>query len=434
MTMRCDTVIFTRKDFNDFYRWINIDIDSTTWSGEHLKEFEKLWFSFFVDGLSLEQLASRFEFAIFESKVGPLSSWFSWLFEKLICYAFLNKNASIGQLSEESSLPLSHVASVLRNFFLSFHMESKKELSILFQISHVADPKVDATYEDMRDKFPMERREFGSIKNDIMTSVEVTLYPEWNDLVVKFQENFLNPKVDIQKMRHTMSLRNQFSFVRDFAVLLVAGLGLVAVIQQGNRIYEKYLRGKISIYTPGPEEGGDLTVFNDQTDDLVSTPPDVRDIEDLDNVEESNGDNEEEQRFGTESEVVLMSVDALPRNFDAVERQGPEDSWSRSYRDSLYGKTKVYRVMMRSTDTLKSRKVLGSMINAYDAVPVDGGEPGKNIPGGVNYNIFVPRIHISEFLAQIERIDQAVLYESRARNIKDEPGKDRVFIWVKSIN
>ena len=433
--MRSNNTIFTRKDFNDFYKWINIDIDSTTWRGENLEEFEKFWFSFFVDGLSLRELALRFEFSIFESKVGPLSSWFTWLFEKMVCYTFLYKNVSIAQLSKESRLPPSRVSGILRNFFLAFYPNVEKELSSLFQIGHMVDPKVDTKYKDIKGKFSIKGPSVGSVKGDMMTFMEVTLYPEWKRLVEKLQGNFLNPEMDVQKIKSSITLKNQFSFVRDFGLLLVAGLAVIALVQQGNRIYEKYLRDKISIYGPeleGPEESP--IGIDDRNDSLSDINLNVRDIEDVDDGGELFNTNKENQRFETESEVVLMSVDTLPRNFDAVERQGNEDSWAKSYRDSLYGKTKVYRVMMRSTDTLKSREVIDSMINAYGALPIDGGYLGKNVPGGVNYNVFVPRIHINEFLAQIEKIDQAVLYESRARNIKDEPGKDRVFIWVKSLN
>ena len=54
------------------------------------------------------------------------------------------------------------------------------------------------------------------------------------------------------------------------------------------------------------------------------------------------------------------------------------------------------------------------------------------VPGGLHYNLFVPQLHINEFLPQIMEMNQAVLYESKARFVENTPGQDKVFIWIKS--
>ena len=423
-------VIFTRKDFNDFYKWINVD--GAIWQGKNLEEFEKFWFSLFVDGLSLRQLTTRFEFLISASKIGPLSSCFLWLFEKVICYSFLNKNISIYQLSNETQLPLSRVSSILRNFFIDFHPKLNKYISTKFQISSVANDGTETKYEDIKEKLPMD--EFGSTENDIMASIEVTLYPEWKNLVTKFQKNFLDNKNDIQKIQ-PISLKNQFSFFKDVAFLLVAGLAVIFLVWQGNQIYENYLIEKISAYEPQIHLGDDSLLPEREDNNMNDIAFHVRDIEEAENDRRTASKNsEEEERPTTESEVILTSSENLQRDFAGMDEVDRRSGRNRGYRDSLYGNTKVYRVMMRSTDILKSKQTLSTMMEAYGASLVNKINPIINVPGGINYNIFVPRIHIKEFLAQVEKIDQAVLYESRVRAIKDEPGKDRVFIWIKSLN
>ena len=70
-----EDIVFTRKDFNIFYKWLDINIDSATWQNTHLAEFERFWFVFFVDGLSLRQLTERFDFATGQSTIGSLDRW-----------------------------------------------------------------------------------------------------------------------------------------------------------------------------------------------------------------------------------------------------------------------------------------------------------------------------------------------------------------------
>ena len=88
---------------------------------------------------------------------------------------------------------------------------------------------------------------------------------------------------------------------------------------------------------------------------------------------------------------------------------------------------------MKSEDTINSRSRLDELLSTYGVTQVDNVKPGTPVPGGVYYNIFVPRAHLEEFLAQVMQIDEAVLYESRTRGRGNPPGKNKVFIWVKSL-
>ena len=424
-----------RKDFNDFYKWINIDVDSATWQGENQKDYERFWLSLFVDGLSLKQLTERFEFAFFEAKAGSLEPWIRWVFEKMICYTFIKKDATVYQLSEKTRIPLSRVANILRNFFIDFHSDFGREISIKFQMSNLADENIDLKYYDICDKFPMEGIKFGSTDKEIMTSMEVTLYKEWKGFVQRLEKKFVDSEVDIQKVKKNMLLKKQFIFLRDVSLLLVAGIVMIGSIYQGNKIYKNYLEDRISIYEPQLKWDNEPLGLLEGAERRIAS--DIPDIEDIQQVEEGDGAvYGEEERFETESEVVLTSVDELPKDFDVVSmnQSGYGAQGTGGYRDSRYGTTKVYRVMMQSTDTLRSQETLDSIMVDYGATPVPDTESGNHIPGGLHYNMFVPRDHIKEFLTKIKEIDHAVLYESRTRTAQNEPGKDKVFIWVKSLN
>ena len=88
---------------------------------------------------------------------------------------------------------------------------------------------------------------------------------------------------------------------------------------------------------------------------------------------------------------------------------------------------------MRSVDAFSSKERLDVLLKKYEVTRVDNVKPGKKVPGGMYYNLYVPREYLKEFMAQVMEFDDAVLYESRTRTGRNPPGKNKVFIWVKNI-
>jgi hypothetical protein len=88
---------------------------------------------------------------------------------------------------------------------------------------------------------------------------------------------------------------------------------------------------------------------------------------------------------------------------------------------------------MKTVDTPETKDSLNALLKKYQVSQVDNVKPGKEVPGGIYYNIFVPRVSLKEFLAQVMDMGDAVLYESRTRSGRNPPGKNKVFIWVKRI-
>ena len=143
---------------------------------------------------------------------------------------------------------------------------------------------------------------------------------------------------------------------------------------------------------------------------------------------------QEDERYDTESDVVLTSWDSLPKDFDVASLQQSEyeEMIKIGNRDTRFGNRKVYRIMMRSVDPNSSQEKLNLLLDKYGATQADNVKPGMYVPGGIYYNVFVPREFLKEFLAQVEEVDEAVLYETRTRR-KNPPGKNRVLIWVKAL-
>jgi len=88
--------------------------------------------------------------------------------------------------------------------------------------------------------------------------------------------------------------------------------------------------------------------------------------------------------------------------------------------------------MMTSVDLENSRKNLNNLLKKYNVQQADNVKPGTYVPGGVYYNLFVPREYLKEFLAQVMEVEESTLYESRTRR-SNPPGKNKVFIWIKNL-
>lgn len=427
---------YEKADFERFKEWVALDIESLTWQGKFLEDFEKFWNCFFVDGLSLKQLIDRFHYAYEQCKIGPLQAWFRWLFEKFICYTFVHRGLKIEVLAHESGMSIGEISAILRNFFNETFPGYDDEFSHLFQITNLASDGLQLTFESLRERLNLPEVVNGSREDDVMPVMEITLYEEWAEFVRKMEADFFHPEFDFKKIAINASFAKQAKFAKEVVFLLVIGVALVYAIQQGNRFYESYLVDKISVYEPQFK-------WLDRTLSFKSVDPkEVKDVDlEVDDIDKAAEENlqlptfEEEERFDTESEVQLSSLDSIPRDFNAadLETSGYEEERRTGYRDSSYGNTTVFRVMLKSEDTLTSRDRLNKLLEVYGVTQVDNVRPGTPVPGGIYYNIFVPRIHLKEFLAQVMEIDEAVLYESRTRGRGNPPGKNKVFIWVKSL-
>lgn len=424
------------EDFDQFRNWLNLNLEAVTWQGRYQQEFEEFWNIFFIEGLSLDELSERFDYALQIANIGPLSSWFVWLRDKLLCYVFINKEVTILELSRYSKLEASDVATMLRGFFLDHYPHLDDQLSESFQLGNITNQSAQLTFKKLHEKLGVEKVKKGSHEDEIMTSMEVTLYDEWGYFIRKMRKEIKSEKFNIHKIKKRMTFEKQVKFFKEVVLLMVIGGLLVLGIRQGNLMYEKFLVDKISIYEP-QFQWLDKTLTFKSTEEALAEDfaLDIDDIDEMVDVAGDFGIVQEEERFDTESEVVLTSWDSLPRDFNVanLEVSSFEELENRGYRDTRYGNTKVYRVLMKSVDTLDVRDKLDTLLRNYQVTQVDNVRPGQHVPGGIYYNLYVPMNRLKEFIAQVMEVDESILYESRTRAGRNPPGQNKVFIWVKSI-
>ena len=429
---------FYEDDFKSYFDWVNFNMEAMTWQGRYQKDFERFWVLFFLEGQSLKQIIDRFEFVIFHSSIGSLANWFIWLRNRLIVFSFLKKNMTVIQLSKQTDLSLGEVSSILRDYLLEHNPYLNEKLSNIFQITNIMSDRIDLNYDELK-KLLSSNLEINSLSNSgSMNSLEVTLYPEWRELLEKIEQKLYHHKFRLEKIKLNMRLKERFVIVRDLFVMGGISFLIIFLIQKANKEWDRGLIDKISIYEPQLKWLDKKLHFKEKEKildkDLTKLPVELetpnRDV--FDNI--ATGDSDD-TRYDVESEVILTSWDKLPKDFNIadLEISDYEENRVTGYRDSRYGYTKVYRVMMKTVDSFQTKNRLDRLLKKYNVTRVDNVEPGKDVPGGAYYNIYVPRVYLKDFMAKIMEMGDAVLYESRTRTGKNPIDQNKVFIWVKTI-
>jgi hypothetical protein len=434
--MNKEELIYTKEDFEEFRKWLRLNMEGVTWQGRFKNEFEKFWDLFFLDGLSISQVMDRFEYAISISKVGPLASWFNWLKEKLLSYTFIFKNITVFQLAKEGQVTPSLLGSILRSFFLDAFPHYDDYLSTKFQIGNTASDNLFVTFSELEKEIEITNDILGSQEDEIMPSMEVTLYEEWSLFLKRMEKELYHNDFNFKTIKSNASLKKQFKLLIELIVLLTLGVLVTLAVIHGNKWYEKLLADKISIYEPQLKWLDKTLTFKPVEDKpTVKFELNLDDIEKAENKAKKFGNVSEDNIFNSESEVVLTSWDSLPKDFDVadLELSDYEELGKRGYREYRFGNTKVYRVMMKSVNSNGSREKLNKLLLKYSVKQVDNVKPGLAVPGGFYYNLYVPRKNLKEFMAQMMDIDESILYESRARTTRNPPGMNRVFVWIKSL-
>ncbi len=434
-----EPVIFQKEDLERFESWLGLNYDALTWQGRYETEFNAFWAAFFVTGQSFEQIIGRFDYALLYAKIGPLNAWFTWLRSSFLFYIFITKDLSILELSDRSKLSYDRLGVILRDFMIEYFPEYEDQMSERFQVSNRISPNLNLRYSELKAEYQLSDEAEKSNLDSVLNSMEITLYPEWVKLALRMQRDLFHPGFDFSRIKTNLSFKRQLRVFRDIIIFLLAGLVIVFVIQKLNIQWEKEIIEKISIYEPQLKWlDTTLSFKDDQTTSSENFALGASEIDEVENQQESQFDAlalDDEIRYEEESDVVLTSWDSLPKDFDVVdlEQSDYEEERSGSYRESRYGSTKVYRVLLRSVNTKSSKDKLNILLDKYKVTQVDNVKPGKSVPGGIYYNIFVPRTYLKEFLAQVVDMDDAVLYESITRSGRNPPGQNKVFIWVKNI-
>ena len=433
--MKLDT--FSKKDFTQFYQWLSLDEDAITWHGKYLEDFHNFWNLFFLNDISLSQVISRFSYVCEKVKAGPLRSWFKWLQGKFIIYCFIYKKISIGDISDQSDICPSKVATLIRDFYVNRFPLLMDPLDECFELGNISDSSLEMNIKLLQEKLVLMKKIGGRRQDEPIASLEITLYPEWQKLLQKMKKDFSPKSVDAQKIKKKTSYYTYFKFLQEVFFLFMIAIFVIFLLRWANEAYDNYLAEKIKILEPKfPWLNKDLS-FKDEIRQQIEKKEIISELSELEKMiskkQESAVDKEE--RFETESDVVISSIDNISYRFgseDSGQNEGSRKGTGFNFRSYRFGHNIVYRIIVKSVRPDLIKKKFTRLLKNYDVIQADNVSPGKEVPGGLYYNLYVPRQYLKEFIAQVVKEDEATLYETKTRR-KNPLGKNRVFIFIKSI-
>lgn len=425
------------QDLETFKDWIELDFETISWEGRYLREFKEFWSLLFYEGTSYTDQFTKLRNISSKLKSGPLISWFSWLHNEFICYLFIFKGYSLKQLKETTNLDYPVLSLVLRDFFLERYPHLEDEINEILQINNIISGNINLNYEDIKSITFSEVTERGISGEEVLNSLEVTLYPDWRSLFNSLKSEKEDKRVSVKDLSKKASFSKQIRFLRELTVLFILGGIIIAGIKFGNKYYEDYLAKKISLYVPNFFElEKNLSFKSNNPLDKKEVELSFKELEKLEQLESKQifEETKVQQRFDVESDVVLTSVESLPKDFEVanMEQSNYEEKRKGGYRNSRYGRRKAYRIMMTSIDPVKTKKEIINLLNFYDVQKADNVEPGTKIPGGVYFNLYVSVKQLTEFMSRVTKIEESTILESKTNRYPPK-GTNKVFIWIKSI-
>lgn len=422
-------------EIEQFIDWLNLNFDAITWHGNHSKSFDNFLELLFSENLSLIEIIDRLDFISDLASLGPISSWLTWLKERLICFVFIEKKLTLLDLSFFSGVPIKRVATITRNYFVQALPYMDDYFNHFFHVTHLSDKNAINGYLDIEKKIGPSRN-VKSHHDEIMTNLEITLYSDWHKVHKKMQKKFSKENIDTLHLTYLEKIKGHLKIARDISIMLILSYMILSLIVSSNKWYEHYIGKQIKQYGTDIFSIAQKLKFyepqnnNLKNDDIKSIAKDFANV----NKEELPTSNIAEEVFTTESDIFVTSLSDVPKHFDIAKHEQSlfEENKKGGYRDLKYGNKNVYRVMMKSVEPLKSKSEVDKLLTKYGATQVDQVKPGIVVPGGIYYNIFVPIEHLQEFLAQVVEVDRALLFHNKT-SAKIPPGMNKVLIWIKSI-
>ena len=430
-------LILYQKDYGEFRNWLNLNLDGLTWQGRFKNEFESFWNAFFEDGLSLKKIIERFEYAYSQVRIGSLSSWFLWLRDRFLTYVFIFKNQTLEKIGLEAGLSASVLATILRNFLLDECPHLDQYFTSIFEVGNILSPNLQITFEKISSDISISTPIYGSREDEIMPSMEVTLFDEWSFFVKRMKSDFKSRQFDFLKIKERTSFVKQIKVIQDISVLLLLFTLTIYGVKQLNIWYEKYLSNKVSIYEPQFNWLNKSLVFKGvEKKSAKEYKLSFNQIKDITKGEKLT-EFFDPDKYEEETDVALSSFENIPKDLKDADKEPSQyegDAENRNgYRETKGGTTTIYRLMMTSTNTYAARDKINQLVEKYKGDAVGDSTPGMDVPGGVYYNVYIPKKDFKEFMSETMKVDQAKLFESNTSNVKNIAGKTRVFIMVKSI-
>lgn len=304
-----------------FREWLDLNLNNISWEGRYLDNFNQVWSLMFEPNTLVSEqfkVLSKLESILSQ---GPVISWIKWLKNKLVCYLFIEKDYNIRTLADISGYSYSEISLLVRGFLIEHYPHLEHPLSEELQIGNILSSNLNNSFSIISSKYKMEKKLSGSLPAEILSSLEVTLYSDWsvieNHLLSK-QEFYNKPD---SALKDPGFLNRKLRFLSELVILFLIGGLLIFLIKVGNKTYEEYLVEKISLFSPNffwlDKNIGFKTASIDKLNQINITSNELEELEKLEN-QKIFEDIQSSSRYEVETDVVLTSVDTLPKDFEVA--------------------------------------------------------------------------------------------------------------------
>ncbi|MDB9787165.1 hypothetical protein OAB57_03590 [Bacteriovoracaceae bacterium] len=423
--------ILSKEDHQLFLEWLGPKWSGSNIESEYEKKFRQFWEIFFTDDITLDELHDKFEKALSSVRSGPIFSWLNWVKAQHICFFYTKKDISILSLSRHLKKHVSEVSFCLWSFFTMQFPHYESYFSNKLQIGDITCKNIHLTYELIEKDLDLNSNFDNNKDEEILNSLEITIYREWDEFISLVRKQGDSRE---NKEEKVYFYRRQMILFRDFFVLVSCSLALILLIKKGDEYYDSILGKQVDMFPAKFNVKAKFFTEKYSPEINIELKKDLEDFQKLKKDMNLKTVTESEERFVTESEVVLASLDLIPQDLEGVgfEHSEYEEMSKGGYRDERYGRKEVYRLMIKSVNPNKIAKSVIKVLLKYNVEQVNTVKPGTVVPGGIYYNLFVPRPLLKEFLHEINQLGDASLHVSKTR--RGVPfNKSKVFIWVKRI-
>ncbi len=414
-----------------FLDWIGVDKVSLSWEEKYLEEFNSFWGYILDESIEVQGQFTRIGLLVSRLPNGPLKSWCIWLEESYIQYLFAMKDLTLIELSNSSLKNISEVSFIVRKLLISNYPNLQEEINLKFSIFSQQDDNSRICFKEfISDKHIILVPQI--IGRNSLKDLEITLLGTWE--IVRE----ILPRTSKEKNKNNSKplAKKQMSFFQELILLFVISGVLILSVQIANKWYEGYLSKQVTLLESDFFWLDKSLVFETKKTDVSDIELEYAEIENIEKAENNLIVTNEVKlsRYEDESDVIVTSMDTIPQNFEVAksELSSYEEKRKGGYRDFRYGRRKAYRVMLTSVNPDDLKRKLHKILNKYQVEKVDNVDPGKKIPGGIYFNLYVPKRDVKSMLSKMNELQGATVLESKT--IFGGPkNMDKVFIWIKKV-
>ena len=428
---------FATEEEKQFTGWLNLNLESLAWEGKHRATFDEFWRALFHGPKDAAEIIERLNHAQRVAKTGPLYSWIGWLRDRFLIYSFMRSEMPLSEFCRRTLTEESWLCFILNDYFLSVMPQNEDAIRSAMDVGNRLSSNRHQDFASIAKRIGLIGLPQHGNEDDMMLSIEVTLFPQWGNILKELKKDVFHLRLDWVNLRRRLSWKRQFKFVREVVMLLSLAAVLIVGLRQANTWWESSIVKRIKLLEPN-FFGLDLNLLY-RPEDRAQRKIELSN-EEIDKLERIEGAQSFEEikdvRFDPESdEVALTSVEEIPVFASGEGKRSQfEESNKGGYRDmgAGAGGNRAYRVLLTSSDPIGLRKKIMPIVASYKATPLGNVKPGTEIPGGIYFNLAVPSTQLKSFLGDVSGTGDATIFESNAREATP-PGKNRVFIWVKLI-